>query len=168
MWSPRRRRAMRLRARQKRADIGTYQAQSARTKTRPPALSEKPRRRGRDRRLPFLAGATVPVARRPHSWARWSATGECPGATEGGGRSKRRAQLCRQVGPGVGADVGIRRPTGHRGIRGSGGVQEGLVEAATGVEPVIKVLQSVSTIQTMSSTARPGCTGPVSSSSRGS
>ena len=55
-----------------------------------------------------------------------------------------RACLRRRLGPDVGANVGIVASGGHRRVRERGGVQEGLLEAATGVEPVIKVLQSVS------------------------
>ena len=48
----------------------------------------------------------------------------------------------RQIGPHVGANVGIVASSGHRRVRESGGVQEGLLEAATGVEPVMEVLQT--------------------------
>ena len=57
-------------------------------------------------------------------------------------RARLRRRLGPDVGPHVSANVGIAASSGDGRIRRSGGVQESLLEAATGVEPVIKVLQT--------------------------
>ena len=60
-------------------------------------------------------------------------------------REDRWARLWRQVGqvgPNVGSNVGISGSEQCERTRESGQVQESLLEAATGVEPVIKVLQT--------------------------